>query len=70
MNRQPHPQFIELIAEDGCRHIVRVASIQLLSDVDVLQDTTAIVVAGRQITVPVALDEIVTSIVEASTHRK
>lgn len=66
MNPQP-AQFIELVSEEGCRHVVRVASIQLISDVDVLRDSTVIVVAGRPIVVPVKLDEILDMI--SGRHR-
>lgn len=58
MTRDLPAQFLEVVGEDGCRHIVRVGSIQLFSDVDIMRDTTAIMVAGRQIVAPTSLDEI------------
>lgn len=66
MIRGAPAQFLEILGEDGCRHVVRVGSIQLLSDVDIMRDTTALVVAGRQIVVPTSLDEILDRVFNVS----
>lgn len=50
--------FLEVVDGDGCRHLLRLTAIQLLSDTDMLQTDTLITAAGRTIRVPQALDEI------------
>ncbi|AWN35189.1 hypothetical protein [Methylobacterium radiodurans] len=44
---------------DDCRHLLRVTSVQALSDTDPLRNETFITAAGRTIRVPQALDSIV-----------
>lgn len=50
--------YLTVIDDRGCRHLIRIGSIQCLSDGDPCQDTTVVVVAGRPITVPVPLDTV------------
>lgn len=52
------PGYILLEDADGLRHVVRVSSIQMLSDSDQCRDATVAVVAGRGFSVPVPLDEL------------
>jgi hypothetical protein len=51
--------FLEVLDEDGCRHLLRFSTIQAVSDTDPLQNETLITAAGRTIRVNVALDDIV-----------
>jgi len=50
--------FLEVRDEEGCRHLLRVNTIQAISDTDVLQNETLITAGGRTIRVHHALDEI------------
>lgn len=50
--------FLEVLDEDGCRHLLRFSTIQAVSDTDMLQNETLITAAGRTIRVPRALDDI------------
>lgn len=50
--------FIELVDEEGCRHLLRVTSITAISDTDPLQNETIIAAAGRTVRVAQGLDEI------------
>ena len=43
---------------DGCRHVLRVTSVQALSDTDLLRNETFITAAGRTIRVLQPLDAI------------
>ena len=43
---------------DGCRHLLRVTSVQALSDTDLMHNETFITAAGRTIRVTQPLDEI------------
>ena len=44
--------------ELGRRHLIRLGAVQLLADADDFQDSTVVVVAGRSITVPCPLDDL------------
>ena len=54
--------FLLLVDDAGRRNLVRLGAIQMLADCDELHDTTVLVVAGRAITVPRPLDEILAAI--------
>jgi len=41
---------------DGIRHLVRIASIQMVCDTDQTQDETVLFVANKQLRVPIPLD--------------
>jgi hypothetical protein len=51
--------FLQVQDGDGCRHLLRVTSVQALSDTDLMRNETFITAAGRTIRVPQPLDEIV-----------
>ncbi|MGV7034757.1 hypothetical protein [Methylobacterium symbioticum] len=51
--------YLQVQDGDGCRHLLRVTSVQALSDTDPLRNETFITAAGRTIRVPRALDSIV-----------
>ncbi|MGU3537565.1 hypothetical protein [Methylobacterium sp. A54F] len=51
--------YLQVQDGDGCRHLLRVTSVQALSDTDPLRNETFITAAGRTIRVPQPLDEIV-----------
>lgn len=57
-----NPGFLMLVDDAGRRNLVRIGSIQLLADCDELHDTTILVVAGRAITVPRSLDDLMDEI--------
>lgn len=57
--RSPRERYLQVIDQDGTRHVIRIAAIQLCSDADPCRDSTAVVVAGRTLIVPLPLDEIV-----------
>lgn len=50
--------FLVLVDSSGCRHLVRVGSVQLVSDTDPCQSDTTVVVAGRPLHIPLPLDEV------------
>lgn len=52
------PGYVGLVDIDGLRHVIRVSSIQMLSDSDQCRDMTVAVVAGRSIPLPTPLDEV------------
>lgn len=52
------PGYLLLVDADGLRHVVRVSAIQMLSDGDQCCDTTIAVVAGRALTIPLPLDDL------------
>jgi len=54
--------FVLLVDDAGRRNLVRLGAIQMLADCDEVRDTTILVVAGRAITVPRPLDEILAAI--------
>jgi len=47
---------------DGIRHVIRIGSIQLLSDTDPCRDSTTAVVAGRPLMIPQPLDDVLAQI--------
>jgi hypothetical protein len=51
--------FLQVHDGDGCRHLLRVTSVQALSDTDLMRNETFITAAGRTIRVTQPLDEIV-----------
>lgn len=57
--------FLEFRDEGGCRHLIRLTSIQWMSDSDPCQDETLITAVGRTIQVHKPLDEVVRVIREA-----
>ena len=62
--------FLEFHDENGCRHLIRLNSIQWMSDSDPCQDETLITAVGRTIQVHKPLDEIIRTIQEALTSQK
>lgn len=50
--------YLLLRDEQGRRHLIRLGAVQMLADVDEFHDTTVVVVAGRSITVPCPLDDL------------
>lgn len=58
MNADRVGSYLAVIDGDGCRHMIRIASIQMVSDGDQCRDTTVMVVAGRAITVAESLDDV------------
>lgn len=61
--------YLEVLDEEGCRHFMRVNSIQILSDTDQLHNETLITAVGRTVRVPKALDEIADMVFDCSRHR-
>ena len=51
--------YLQVQDGDGCRHLLRVSSVQAVSDTDLMRNETFITAAGRTIRVPQPLDEIV-----------
>ncbi len=51
--------YLLVVDDVGLRHVIRRSAIMLLSDEDVVGDTTLLTVAGRVIRIPVALDVVV-----------
>ncbi|SFF11995.1 hypothetical protein [Methylobacterium sp. 13MFTsu3.1M2] len=51
--------FLQVQDGDGCRHLLRVTSVQALSDTDLMRNETFITAVGRTIRVTQPLDEIV-----------
>lgn len=51
--------YLQVQDGEGCRHVLRVTSVQALSDTDPMRNETFITAAGRTIRVPQALEEIV-----------
>ncbi|AWN41801.1 hypothetical protein U8607_13320 [Methylobacterium durans] len=51
--------YLQVQDGEGCRHLLRVTSVQALSDTDPLRNETFITAAGRTIRVLQPLDEIV-----------
>ncbi|HJE22100.1 MAG TPA: hypothetical protein K8W01_00355 [Methylorubrum populi] len=58
--------YLQVQDGDGCRHLLRVSSVQAVSDTDLMLNETFITAAGRTIRVPQPLDEIVPLISLAS----
>lgn len=54
--------FLLLFDDAGRRNLVRLGAIQMIADCDEVRDTTVLVVAGRAITVPRPLDDILAAI--------
>lgn len=50
--------YLQVRDGDGCRHLLRVSSVQAVSDTDLMHNETFITAAGRTIRVPQPLDEI------------
>jgi len=59
--------FLEVLDEDGCRHLLRFSTIQAVSDTDPLQNETLITAAGRTIRVPRPLDDIMAMLTDHPT---
>lgn len=57
--RAPRDRYLQVVDQDGTRHLIRISAIQLCSDADPCRDSTAVVVAGRTLIVPVPMDEFV-----------
>jgi hypothetical protein len=55
----PRDRYLQIIDQDGTRHLIRISAIQLCSDADPCRDSTSVVVAGRTLIVPLPLDELV-----------
>ena len=58
--------YVVLSDIDGLRNVIRVSAIQMLSDTDQCRDSTMAVVAGRVLTIPLPLDDILVRIDKAS----
>lgn len=57
-----------LVTDDaGRRHLIRIASIQMVADGDEFHDSCTLVVAGRPITVPAPLEEVLEAMEGAPT---
>jgi hypothetical protein len=56
--------YVEIVDEEGCRHLIRRTSVQWVSDTDSLRNETYITAAGRTIRVPEPLDEVLEVILE------
>lgn len=63
------PGYLLLRGDDGLRYLVRASSIQMLSDSDPCHDTTIAVVAGRSITVPMPLEELIEKLADCDRYR-
>jgi hypothetical protein len=63
------PGYVLLTDVDGLRHVVRVSSIQMMSDSDPCQDTTVAVVAGRALSLPMPLEEFLGKVVDGERKR-
>ena len=61
-------QYLEFTDADGCRHLVKIASIQWLSDFDGCRNETWLTATGRTIHIPVELD-VVRAAIEHSFGR-
>jgi hypothetical protein len=48
--------YLEVTDADGCRHLLRIGSIQWLSDVDICRNETLLTASGRTIHIPLELD--------------
>ncbi len=64
------PGYVLLTDVDGLRHVVRVSSIQMMSDSDPCQDTTVAVVAGRALSLPMPLEEFLGRIADSDGNRR
>ena len=51
--------FLKVVEENGCRHLISIRAIQLISDADPCRDETVMIVAGREIRLFQPLDEVV-----------
>lgn len=51
--------YLVVVDESGCRHLIRITAIQVLSDRDPCADSTSIIIAGRALTIPRPLDQVV-----------
>lgn len=51
--------YLAVVDEAGCRHLVRITAIQVMSDRDPCADSTSIIIAGRSLIVPRPLDQVV-----------
>lgn len=56
--------YVEIVDEEGCRHLIRRTSIQWVSDTDSLQNECYITASGRTICVRMPLDEVLEVILE------
>ena len=50
--------FLKVVEENGCRHLVSIRAIQLISDADPCRDETVMIVAGRAFRLLQPLDEV------------
>ena len=50
--------FLKVVEENGCRHLVSIRAIQLISDADPCRYETSMIVAGREIRTFQPLDEV------------
>jgi len=69
MNADRVGPYLAVIDGDGCRHMIRIASIQMVSDGDQCRDTTVMVVAGRALTVTGPLDDFLPMLAIGPRHR-
>lgn len=53
------PGYLLVVDADGLRHVIRISAIQMLSDGDQCRDATIGVVAGRALTIPLPLDDLI-----------
>jgi hypothetical protein len=47
--------YLEVTDSDGCRHYVKISSIQWISDVDACQTEALLTAAGRTVHIPIEL---------------
>lgn len=55
--------YLLLTDDAGRRHLIRIASIQMVADGDEFHDNCTLVVAGRPITVPEPLEQVLDAMV-------
>lgn len=53
-----HGAYLMIVDDAGRRHFVRITAVQIASDTDQFHDSCTIMVAGRPITVPEPLEDV------------
>lgn len=53
-----HGAYLMIVDDAGRRHCVRITAVQIASDADAFHDTTTLIIAGRPITVPEPLEDV------------
>lgn len=57
-----HHNYIEIRDSTGCRHYVRMSTIQWISDVDTCRDEALLTAAGRTVHLLCSLDQLIETI--------